>query len=199
MSLRNAMPLVRRVFDERRQLLLPLLVVVIVNVAVLVLAVLPLQTAVARAGEQALAAMRELGDARRLDRQLAQARTSKTRADDELGRFYTDVLPRDLATAESTTNVWLTQAVEDAGLVFKGSRFSWDTMRDSRLSRASSRVTLEGRYANIRRFLYAVETAKEFIVVERVELAQQGDQPSANGVLEVSLLVSTYFLTPTQP
>lgn len=189
----------RRVFDERRQVLLPLLIAVVVNIAVLLLAVIPLQTAVASAQERAVDAMRELGDARRLDRQLTQAKTSKTQADSELQKFYGEVLPRDLATAESTTNVWLTQAAEEAGLVFKGSHFDWDEIRDSRLSRAFSRVTLEGRYANIRRFLYSMETAKEFIVVERVELAQQGDQPTANGMLEVSLLVSTYFVTRTGP
>lgn len=189
----------RRIFDERRRLLLPLLIAVIVNIAVLLLAVIPLQTAVASAQERAVDAMRELGDARRVDRQLTQAKASKAQADEELRKFYGDVLPRDLATAESTTNVWLTQAAEDAGLTFKGSRFDWDEVRDSRLSRAFSRVTLQGRYANIRRFLYSLETAKEFIVVERVELAQQGDQPTANGVLEVSLIVSTYFVTHPQP
>jgi Tfp pilus assembly protein PilO len=77
-------------------------------------------------------------------------------------------------------------------------RTDW-TRSATALSRAFSRVTLEGRYPNIRRFLYDVEKAKEFIVVEKVELAEQGDQPAANGLLEVSLVVATYFQTKHQP
>ena len=193
------MSLWRRIFEERKQVLLPLGIALVANIAVLMLAVLPLQTAVASADARAVGAMRELGDARRLDRQVTQARTGKVRADEELHKFYTEVLPRDFPTAQTTTNLWLTQAAEDAGLSFKGSHFDWDAIRDSALSRAFSRVTLEGRYPNIRRFLYDVEKAKEFIVVEKVELAEQGDQPAANGLLEVSLVVATYFQTKHQP
>jgi Tfp pilus assembly protein PilO len=69
-------------------------------------------------------------------------------------------------------------------------------VRESPLSRAYSDVTLRGRYADIRRFLHAVESAGEFLVVERVELAQSSTSTPANaGVLEVSLLVSTFFRT----
>jgi Tfp pilus assembly protein PilO len=57
-----------------------------------------------------------------------------------------------------------------------------------------------GRYANIRRFLYAVETASEFVVVEKVGLAQStATEQGSNGALEVSLVVATYFVTPSAP
>jgi hypothetical protein len=139
--------------------------------------------------------MRHLGDARRAERQAAAARASKTRADAELQKFYGDVLPASFGVAMQTTNFWLTEAARDAGLVFKGSHFDWEPVHDSRLSRAYSKVTLEGRYDNIRKFLHAVETAKEFIIIEKVELAQQGDRTGANGALQVSLTVSTYFVS----
>jgi Tfp pilus assembly protein PilO len=196
MTLQN---LLRRIFEERRRVLLPLLIVLVVNVAALLLAVLPLRTAVAAAQSGAADAMLQLGEARRLERQVGQARTSKEHADEELRRFYTEVLPRDLPTATKTMNLWVTEAARDAGLEFSGSQFDWTEIRDSRLSRAFSRITLEGNYPNMRRFLHALETADEFIVVERVELAQQNDQPSANGPLEVSLVVATYFLTSPEP
>ena len=77
----------------------------------------------------------------------------------------------------------------------RASHFDWDAVRDSRLSRAFSTVTLVGRYANVRRFLYAVETATEFIVVERVGV-EEATSPGASGNLEVSLMVATYFLSP---
>jgi hypothetical protein len=58
---------------------------------------------------------------------------------------------------------------------------------------------LQGRYAEIRRFLHAVETAEEFIVIERVELAQSDTtQLGADNTLAIEIVVSTYFLTPTR-
>ncbi len=189
------MPLLRRIFEERRRVLLPLSIVLAANIAVLVLAVVPLQTAVSMAENGASDAMRTLGEARRAERQATAARASKERADVELQKFYTDVLPASYGTARQTTTIWLTEAAKDAGLEFKGSHFDADQIRDSRLARAVSKITLQGRYPNIRKFLYAVETAKEFIVVEKVELAEQGDRLAANGVLQVTLTVSTYFMT----
>ena len=58
-------------------------------------------------------------------------------------------------------------------------------------------VTLVGDYADIRKFLYEVETSQEFVVIERVALSQ----PSAaqgGAQLELALSVATYFL-PTPP
>jgi hypothetical protein len=188
-------PLWRRIFDERRGVLLPLIVALVANVAALVVAVLPLRAAVSTAEAESIEAMQQLGEARRLERQVTQARTSRETANVELRRFYADVLPRDFATVQKTMNLWVAEAAQATGLVFGGSRFDWDEIRDSKLSRASSRITLRGSYPNIRRFLHAVETAEEFVVVEQVELAQQDDQPTAGGPLEVSLDVATYFLT----
>jgi Tfp pilus assembly protein PilO len=187
--------LARRIFDERKAILLPLVVVVVANVAVLVLGVLPLRTAVAMAESDATQATLQLGEARRQQRDAEQARASREGADNDLRRFYHEVLPRDLTTAQKTLNLWVTEAARDAGLEFQGSQFDWGEVRESALSRAFSRITLQGGYPSIRRFLHAVETAEEFVVVESVELVQQADQGAASGALEVSLVVSTYFLT----
>jgi Tfp pilus assembly protein PilO len=185
----------RRVFEERKRTLLPLLVALVANLAALVLAVIPLRTAVSAAETEAIRATLELGEARRLHREAQQARTSKETADQELRRFYTDVLPRDLPTAQKTMNLWVAEAAREAGLDFRGSHFDWGEVRESQLTRAFSRITLQGSYPSIRRFLHAVETAEEFVVVERVELVQQADQVSSSGDLEVSLVVATYFVT----
>jgi hypothetical protein len=187
--------LARRVFEERKRTLLPLLLALVANIAALVLAVLPLRTAVAAAGADATSATLELGEARRLHREAQQARTSKETADVDLRRFYTEVLPTDLPSAQKTMNLWVAEAARGAGLEFRGSHFDWGEVRDSQLTRAFSRITLQGSYPSIRRFLHAVETAEEFVVVERVELVQQSDQVAASGELEVSLVVATYFLS----
>ncbi len=193
------MRLWRRVYTEQRRVVLPLLAALAVNVAVLLLAVLPLKRSVTAADAAALQATVELGNARRLSLRARAAAASRQRADEQLQQFYADVLPRDFANASKTTNLWLQKAAEQAGLQFRGAHFDWKPVRESRLSRAFSTVTLVGRYPNIRRFLYAVETASEFIVVEKVELAQSGStQPGASDALEVSLVVSTDFLTPAR-
>ncbi len=68
-------------------------------------------------------------------------------------------------------------------------------MKDSQLERMSDKVTLVGDYQNIRKFLYTVETAPQFVVIERVGLSQATDLRSTNsGRLEVTLDVATYYL-----
>ena len=191
------MNLWRRIYDERRRTLLPLAIAAVVNIAVLLLAVLPLGRSVAATERAADDAAVALAGARRTERQAREATSSKERADDELRRFYADVLPGNFAVARKTANTWLQEAARDAGLEYTGANFAWDEVRESTLSRASSTVTLRGRYADIRRFLHAVETATEFLVVERVELAQpnEGSAAAPSGMLEVSLIVSTFFVT----
>lgn len=190
------MTLWRRIFDERRRLLLPVLVGLAVNLAVLVLAVFPLARSLEGARAEHTQATVDLANAQRLERQARDAAGSRARADQELARFYSGVLPKDFATARRSTLRWVQQAAGDAGLEFGNQHFDYDEVRDSRLSRAYSTVTLSGRYADVRRFLYAVETAQEFIVVEKVALAQSD---AASAPLTVTLTVSTYYLTPTQP
>ncbi|MEO8483375.1 MAG: GspMb/PilO family protein [Acidobacteriota bacterium] len=190
------MSLWARVYEERRRVIVPLVILAAISVATLLLAVWPLQRSVTNSENAALEAMVGLANARRFERQAREAADSKRRADTELQAFYTDVLPRDFATATKTTTQWLQVAAREAGLEFKASHFDWDVVRDSRLSRAFSTVTLVGKYPNIRRFLYAVETASEFIVIEKVSVAESTGQGSG-GNLEVSLGVATYFLSPS--
>jgi Tfp pilus assembly protein PilO len=188
------MNLWRRVYAERRRVLLPLIVASVANLVVLLVAVLPLGRSVAAAETEAENAAINLASARQLERQARNASTSRDRADRELRQFYTSILPSNFAVAAKTTNRWLQEAARDAGLEYRGANFAWEAVRESKLSRASSDVTLRGRYADIRRFLRAVESAEEFLVVERLELAQPA-MSGAEGMLEVALVVSTFFVT----
>lgn len=189
------MSLWRRILQERRRVLWPLAAALAINLAALVLGVLPLRAAVGAAEARVIDAQRQLGEARRLERQAADARARTVQADEELKTFYGRVLPRDFQAAQTTANLWLLQAAEAAGLVFKASHFDWSEVRDAAVSRASVRVTLEGPYASLRRFLRDVETAEEFLIVDRVEVADPGEAEGDAGRLQVSMVVSTYFLT----
>jgi len=188
-----------RVYQERRAIILPLLIALVVNIGVLVLVVIPLGRRAASAQDEATSARVALASARLLERQAGQAATRRSTADAELQRFEHDVLPKDFPTATRNTNLWLFHAARDAGLEFRSSRFETKELRESRLSRAYSTVTLVGRYSDIRKFLAAMETAKEFVVLEQVELAQSDStQQGPNDRLEIALAVSTFFPTAAQ-
>ena len=108
------------------------------------------------------------------------------------------MLPPTFAAAQRTTNRWIQDAARQTGLEYIDSSFTWDRVRDSALSRASSDVTLRGRYADIRRFLSEIEAAREFLIVEEVELRQPASAGDGSG-LEVGLVVSTFFLAEPVP
>ena len=191
------MTLWRRIYQERRAILLPLTLVLIGNVVALLLGVLPLRSRMGAAEADEAAALAELAQARRQGTQSAAAATSRQQADVQLKEFYGSVLPKDFVTAVKTTTFWLQQAAADAGLSFRSSRFTPEQVDDSRLTRASATMGLQGRYGEIRRFLHAVEAAEEFIVIESVELAQSDTtQLGGDNTLAIEIVVSTYFVTP---
>jgi Tfp pilus assembly protein PilO len=188
------MSLWRRVFAERRTIVLPLMVGLIGNIGLLLLAVLPLRRSVESAHAQTLTARNTLALAKRQAQQTTNANTRRKQVEEDLQKLYGGVLPRDFASASRTTNLWLQDAARDAGLEFRGSRFESKDVRESRLARAYTTFTLVGRYPDLRRFLAAVEGASEFVVIERVELAETGTEaPGSDGRLEIALTVATYF------
>ncbi|HKV99162.1 MAG TPA: type 4a pilus biogenesis protein PilO [Vicinamibacterales bacterium] len=185
----------RRAYEERRKVALPLLVFLLANVAIVAFAVLPLRRSVASNETEALDATVKLGQARLENRRAADARVRKEEADKELKKFYADVLPADKASSVRLVLFWVERAAREARVQFQTGDSDQQEIRDSRLQRLSCHLTLRGDYQDIRRFLYNLETAQQFIIVEKVELAQQGNQQqNANNQLEVGLDVATYFL-----
>ena len=62
--------------------------------------------------------------------------------------------------------------------------------QDSQLVKFVYTVALSGEYRNIRRFIHALETAPEFLVLEDVELSQSGEE---NKALNVMMQIATYY------
>jgi Tfp pilus assembly protein PilO len=184
----------RRVYDDRRSVALPLLVALLINAGVWLLGVLPLQTRLSAAEADSREAAVELVNARRIGEQASEASASRGQADTQLKAFYDTILPGDFATAVKTTNIWLQQAARDVGLTFRQSQFDREPVDDSRLTRAYSTVSLTGGYADLRRFLHALETAEEFIVLERVELIEADSNQEGGGPISIDIVVSTYFV-----
>jgi len=186
------MSLWRRVLAERRGLVVPLLAAVAINVAVLALVVFPLQASVAGDEERATAAQMALGEARRTERSANETRTSKVRADEELKTFYADVLPSNLAVARDLLFLQVRTISRDNGLAFSSSSYEPEEVEDSSLMRFRVDISLTGEYANVRGFLYDLETAEGFFVVESVRLGQSNSE-TGGGSLEVVLSVATYY------
>ncbi len=116
--------------------------------------------------------------------------TGKQEAGEELRMFYDDVLPIGLAGARRMTYVRLAQLATDSGLSYERRTVRTEAETDALLSRLEMTMVLAGAYDDVRRFIYQVETAPEFLVIEDVALAQ-GEDDEAPLVLTVA--VSTYY------
>lgn len=193
------MSLWRRVFTERRGVVLPLLLFLGANIAVLLLVVWPLRQSVGRAHQEAADARNGLAASMVMQQQARTARASTDDAGLELGTFYRDVLPSGLSEARSLM-FWLDRTAADAGVRLRGGQSDYEAVRESRLTRVTSQASLLGEYPDILRFLHAVEVASQFVIIEKVELAQSGSgQPGAGEALELTLEVATYFIDEMPP
>lgn len=190
------MTLWRRVYRERRGIVLPLLLLAAVAVGTLVLGVFPLSRHVAGLENDAVDANLALKLANADQEKAKHERTSKERAEIDLQRFYSEILPGDFVAATDLTNKYLVQWARESGILFSSGQFrpaKVDDRKQTRLTKMTGKVTLKGSYSGIRKFLYRVETAEEFIVIEEVNLNQPGSSDTGTS-LELDLVVSSYFL-----
>jgi Tfp pilus assembly protein PilO len=185
------MSLARRIVSEKRGILIPLLVALLVNIAVYALVVYPLGVKSATAAERAAAAAVARQAAER-DMASADALVKgKARADQELATFYEKVLPSDSDQARRITYARLPALARKANMKFTQRRTENDTQnqKDSQLGRVRTQMVLEGDYHSVRQFLYELETTPEFIIVDDVTLAQA----EASRPLQLTVEVSTYY------
>ena len=165
-------PLFRRILRERRSIILPLAGVAVLNVAVYLLVVYPLSLrASATEGHQTFAA-RQLTAAQREYEAARAMLTSKDRADAELRTFYGEVLPADLAGARRITYARLAQLARETDLSYDRRSYEPNASYDGSLQKVRITMVLEGEYRNVRRFIHALETAPEFVVIEEMSLTE---------------------------
>src|SRR5512138_3849072 len=125
----------RRVLAEKRRLILPLIVVLIVNIALFAIVLYPLSKKVAGGEQQALSSSTALTAAKR-DYEAARATVKgKGQADEELQKFYSDVLPPDLSAARRATFLRIEQLAQKSNL-----RLERETTSDPKPQRDSQLV-----------------------------------------------------------
>jgi Tfp pilus assembly protein PilO len=185
------MTLLKRILFETRSVVAPLALVLLVNLGVYAFVVYPLEAKAANAEERAASAEQSLQSAKRdLAAALALA-TGKTRADQELTTFYGKVLPENFSSALRLTYTRVPVLARKLNLKFETRAEEVDkaTVKDQRYGRIKTRIVLQGDYEAIRRFVYQLETAPEFVIIDDVALAQsETDKP-----LTLTLALSTYY------
>ena len=187
------MSLWRRVFSERRSVIVPLVAVLAINLVVLIAVVLPLQAGVNGDEGRANDVKLDLAVARRAERLANDTRASKLRADEELKKFYSEVLPAGLADARDLVYLRMRTLSRQTGVAFTNSTFEPEALEDSSLVRLRVETVLTGAYASIRRFIYELETAEEFFIIESMKLGQANLNSDTGGSLQIVLQVSTYY------
>jgi Tfp pilus assembly protein PilO len=180
----------RRVLREKRALIVPIAIALLVNVALYLMVVYPLSKKVDGGERQSEAAVAALNAARR-DIAAAQATVAgKGQADQELQKFYTDVLPPDISGARRITFLRIDQLAQESGLRVDRQTSDPKPQRDSGLVKFSYRASLSGDYRNIRRFVHELETAPEFLVLENLQLRQSDIEDRG---LNVEVEIATYY------
>ena len=182
----------KRVLTEKRRIVVPLLLGIAANAVLFAVVVFPLGRQVASAEVEARGAHDLLNKAR-LDYQSAKATvTGKHQADAALQKFYTDVLPPTQAAARTLTYTRLSQLARQASVHLEHGSNAVTHEKGSQLSKLTTTYTLTGDYRAIRAFIYSIETAPEFIVLENVGLTSATDQGPGRS-LTMTLEIATYF------
>jgi hypothetical protein len=184
------MTLTRRIFEEKRRLIYPLIAALLLNVALFGAVVYPLSLKVAAGEQSAQAATLALTAARRDYESARDTATGKVAADAELKKFYGDVLPADQSAARRLIDLKIQQLAKKANVNYERATNDPTAEHDSTLGKLSTTATLSGQYRDIRHFLYEIETAPQFLIIETVALSQGADTST---VLNVTVKVATYY------
>ena len=182
-----------RVMAEKRHIIIPLGVAAVASALLYAVVVFPLGRQVASAEAEANL-QHELLYRARLDYQTAKATViGKQQADAALQTFYKDVLPSDQGLARKLTYTRLAQLAKQANVKLEHGTNGVTHEKGSTLSKLTTTYTLSGDYRDVRRFIYSLETAPEFIILENIGLtASSGDQPPGRA-LAMNLDIATYF------
>ncbi|HWF86127.1 MAG TPA: GspMb/PilO family protein [Vicinamibacterales bacterium] len=182
------MTLLKRILVEKRPILIPLAAVLVVNVLVYALVVYPKGRQEAATVDRANAAAASRQSA---EREVSAARAlveGKTRAAQELATFYHDVLPADLTAARRMTYDTLPALAKKTNVTWAERHTDVDTaaQKEERLGRLKIRMLLQGDYENLRRFIYELESAPEFVIIDDVTLSQSDPTKPLTLTLELS-------------
>ena len=184
------MTLLNRILAEKRTFVTVVGAILVVDIALYALAIYPWLTKVSQSESRTSTAESQIEQVRTAFSAATPVSDNTLLADNELERFYREILPRDLAGARLILSPFLDRLAEESDLVRERASSVPEKESESLLARLRTTMMLAGEYEDIRRFIYAVETAPEFILIEEVILSK-GDE--AEEALILTLGLSTYY------
>ena len=185
----------RRIFAERRSILVPLLALLLIDGVLVGAVVFPLRSTVSANEEAATAARSALAQANQRMKMMQAARTSRDRAEKELATFYGSILPSTQAAASRVLLVEVARLARENNLRLGARAWEEEKVKDTNLRRLTAKVELTGDYAAILRFIYDVETSESFLVISSISLSQATRQTggAAASLLQLSVEMGTYY------
>jgi Tfp pilus assembly protein PilO len=184
------MPLLRRIILEKRVIVLPLAIALAANVLAYILVVRPLEVKSAGAADRARQSAVALAAA---EKDVATARalvSGKSDADQELSAFYQKVLPADLTSARRLTYASLPELAKKTGVRYEARSASNEELeKNTKLGHMKIKMVLQGEYRNIRQFIYELESAPDFVIIDDLTIVEK----SAGEPQTLTIDMSTYF------
>lgn len=184
------MSLWRRIVLEKRAAIIPLALGVVGNIVAYAVWVYPLGVKSAGAADRAAAAASAVQAAER-DYAAAKALVAgKSKAEEALSTFYDKVLPPDMSSALRLTYATLPAMARKANVKFLGRRNDSEPARkNARLGVLRTTTQWACDYESFRRFIFEVESAPAFVIIDEVAIAQSDPAKP----LSVTLQLSTYY------
>lgn len=185
------MTLLKRILVEKRAVLVPLVVGLLVNIGVYSLVLYPLKVRSASAADRAAGAAQSVLTA---DDDVKKARalvTGKSNADQQLTTFHQTVLPANESEARRKTYLRIPTLAGKAHVrvISRSTEHDPTAVRTTHLGLLRTRVVLTGEYEGLRQFVYELETSPEFIIIDSVSIAQV----EASKPLTLTVNLSTYY------
>lgn len=182
--------MLRRALVEQRRFVVLLAAALVLDVAIYAAVVYPLGVRVAGADSRAAQADREMRTAEKEHAAAEALAGSAQRAEVELGTFYGEVLPADLNAAQRLTYVRLAELARASNLRIVRRTASAEPVQGSALDRLKIGLALQGAYEDIRKFVYELETAREFVIIDTLAIMPEREP---GGDLVLTLELSTYY------
>ena len=184
------MVLWKRILFEKRALVIPLALGVIVNIGAYALWVYPLGVKSAGAADRATAAAQSLQAAEREHAAARELELGKSRADQELSTFFDKVLPADLPSARRLTYATLPALARKTNVKLLGRKFDVEPpTKNARLGLLKVHTQWQCDYESFRQFIYALESASPFVIIDDVSLSQNDPTKPLTLILQLS----TYY------
>jgi Tfp pilus assembly protein PilO len=181
---------IRRIFQEKRRVTIPVLAGLVLNLALFAGVVFPLSARVRGVEAQTHASLQQLQAAQREAADTRNVAQGRDRTSAALKAFYKDVLPSNFAQARGAAYLRLSQLAEQHNLEWSQRQADLQMQKDSSLARINMSMALRGDFDDIRRFIYQVESGTDFIVIDSISLRQGVEAGSA---LTFDLNLSTYY------